>query len=356
MLSCSPTFPIDNGQTWEDAYYWDAATYIWLRLVGLFGSVIFSTPAASICFSEDVVYTDPKMFNCDMVTYYLKNYIDNGCAPEEMIDRNTRTDYAKLDKLIQLDKLDGNRKRVILEVAQNGYTYGNVADSFPAVMLTDPDMFRSLLFYYGMLTISGLRGAKMILSIPNNNVRKQYYDYLLREYRKICSIDLAKLSESFDNAALDGEWRGMMEYICKAYHDTTSIRSLIEGERNLQGFMNAYLNLNPYYLTAPEVELNHGYCDFFLMPDLKRYPSIGHSYIVELKYLSLSDSDEKAAKQWQEAVEQVKMYGQGPKVQAMVAGTTLHLLVAQVKGYDWVRLEEVPAAACTRPENTLCTS
>ena len=54
--------------------------------------------------------------------------------------------------------------------------------------------------------------------------------------------------------------------IFKAYHDTTAVRSLIEGERNLQSFMNAYLGLNPYYLTAPEVELNHGYCDFFLMP------------------------------------------------------------------------------------------
>ena len=66
----------------------------------------------------------------------------------------------------------------------------------------------------------------------------------------------------------------MMDYILQAYHDTTSVRSLIEGERNLQGFMNAYLSLNTYYLTAPEVELSHGYCDFFLMPDLTRWPMV----------------------------------------------------------------------------------
>ena len=41
-----------------------------------------------------------------------------------------------------------------------------------------------------------------------------------------------------------------------------------------------------YYLIAPEVELNHGYCDLFLMPDLIRY-DVKHSYIIELKYLSV---------------------------------------------------------------------
>ena len=32
------------------------------------------------------------------------------------------------------------------------------------------------------------------------------------------------------------------------------------------------------------LSLQSGYCDFFLMPDLKRYPMIAHSYIMELKW------------------------------------------------------------------------
>ena len=51
-------------------------------------------------------------------------------------------------------------------------------DTFPARMITDPQVFPSLLFYYGMLTIKATRGAKLILGIPNNNVRKQYDKYL----------------------------------------------------------------------------------------------------------------------------------------------------------------------------------
>ena len=293
------------------------------------------------CFSDDVIYTDPKMFNCDMVTYYLNNFIQSGRAPKEMIDRNTSMDYAKLNNLIKLDQLDGDRKGVLLEIAEKGSITGKVANSFPAAQLTDPEMFKSLLFYYGMLTFTDDYGIEQELGIPNNNVRKQYYEFLLREYQNLRPVDLSGLIRCYREAALNGNWHPMMDYILQAYHDTTSVRSLIEGERNLQGFMNAYLNLNTYYLTAPEVELNHGYCDFFLMPDLTRWPMVKHSYILELKYLSISDTEEKAEKQWAEAIKQIKQYGQGKKVQLLTSGTQLHLIVAQIQGYEKKRVEEI---------------
>lgn len=293
------------------------------------------------CFSDEVIYTDPKMFNCDMVTYYLNSFIQSGRAPKEMIDRNTSMDYAKLNNLIKLDQLDGDRKGVLLEIAEKGSITGKVANSFPAAQLTDPEMFKSLLFYYGMLTFTDDYGIEQELGIPNNNVRKQYYEFLLREYQNLHPIDLSGLIRCYREAALNGNWHPMMDYILQAYHDTTSVRSLIEGERNLQGFMNAYLNLNTYYLTAPEVELNHGYCGFFLMPDLIRWPMVKHSYILELKYLSISDTEEKAEKQWAEAIKQIKQYGQGKKVQLLTSGTQLHLIVAQIQGYEKKRVEEI---------------
>ena len=293
------------------------------------------------CFSEYANVEGHHVFNTDMVLYYLKSFLLNGEGPDDMIDPNTKTDYAKLDRVVRLDKIEGDRKGVLLEIAQNGYTYGRVKRSFPANQLTDPNMFKSLLFYYGMVTIQGMRGAQCILGIPNNNVREQYFNYLLVEYNKIHTIDLSRLTESFDDAALDGKWQPMMEHICRQYHDTTSVRSLIEGERNLQGFMNALLTLNPYYITCPEVELNHGYCDFFLMPDLSRYPDIRHSYIIELKYLPMTATDAEAEKQWNEAEEQIRGYANGKVVQQMTQNTELHLVIAQIKGYDLLKLGKV---------------
>ena len=293
------------------------------------------------CFSEYANVEGHHVFNTDMVLYYLKSFLLNGEAPDDLIDPNTRTDYAKLDRVVRLDKIEGDRKGVLLEIAQKGFTHGRVKRSFPANQLTDPNMFKSLLFYYGMVSIKGMEEGVPILGIPNNNVREQYYNYMLVEYNKIQPLKIGDLEDAFRFAAYRGQWREMMECICRQYHDTTSVRSLIEGERNLQGFMNALLTLNPYYLTCPEVELNHGYCDFFLMPDLSRYPDIRHSYIIELKYLPMTATEAEAEKQWNEAEKQIRGYAQGRVVQQMTQGTELHLVIAQIKGYDLLRLDKV---------------
>ena len=116
--------------------------------------------------------------------------------------------------------------------------------------------------------------------------------------------------------------------------------STIEGERNIQGFFTAYLSTNAYYLTAPEVELNHGYCDMFLMPDLLRY-DVKHSYILELKYLPSKDFEAKAEAQWQEAVEQIHRYAAGPRVRQFIKDTQLHCIVIQFRGWELARMEEV---------------
>lgn len=293
------------------------------------------------CFAKESLKRDPKMFNCDMVLYYLRHYITLGKSPEQMIDPNTRTDYKKMKKLIQLDKLDGNRKGVLRKITEEGQIITNLVTTFPAIEITKPEIFPSLLFYYGMLTISGTRGDRVILSIPNNNVRKQYYDFMLEEYQDHQYINLNNLRDLFDEMAYEGQWRTTLEFIAHAYKENSSVRSAIEGERNIQGFFTAYLSINAYYLIAPEVELNHGFCDLFLMPDLMRYDDVKHSYILELKYLSSKETDAKAQSQWQEAIEQIKGYAVAPKVRQLTQGTTLHCIVMQFRGWELERMEEI---------------
>lgn len=293
------------------------------------------------CFAKDSLDADPKMFNCDMVCYFLNRVIQTGKSPEDMIDPNTRTDYKKMKKLIQLDKLDGNRRGVLHQISQDGHIYATLAESFPAERMADKQNFVSLLFYYGMLTIESVYGVKLKLIIPNNNVRQQYYAYLMEEYQSIAHVDTMRLSEAYDLAALEGDWRPMVNEIARMYETTTSVRQLIEGERNLQGFMNAYLTLNPYHLTAPEMELSHGYCDFFLMPDLNRFPMVEHSYIIELKYLRQDDSEKAAESQWDEAEGQIRRYAQAPMVKVLQKNTKLHLLILQFCGYRMIRSEEI---------------
>ena len=306
------------------------------------------------CFAEEALKKKTRMFNCDMVLYYLRNYMDNGCSPRQMIDPNTRTDYGKMKKLLQFDKLDGERKGIIRKIAEEEQIVTQLYESFSAYQIPKAEIFPSLLFYYGMLTIKGIRGSKLILGIPNNNVRKQYYGYLEEEYQAKAYVDVNQLTDYYYDMAYDGKWEEGLRFMADAYAKVSSVRDGIEAERNLQGFFMAYLNLNDYYITAPELELNHGYCDFFLLPDLTHYAS-QHSYILELKVLSKKDfsaivegeftedgkSMTKAEKQWREAVEQILRYAEAPRVEALRQGTKLHLIIMQFEGWELKRMEEV---------------
>jgi hypothetical protein len=306
------------------------------------------------CFAEEALKKKTRMFNCDMVLYYLRNYMDNGCSPRQMIDPNTRTDYGKMKKLLQFDKLDGERKGIIRKIAEEEQIVTQLYESFSAYQIPKAEIFPSLLFYYGMLTIKGTRGSKLILGIPNNNVRKQYYGYLEEEYQAKAYVDVNQLTDYYYDMAYDGKWEEGLRFMADAYAKVSSVRDGIEAERNLQGFFMAYLNLNDYYITAPELELNHGYCDFFLLPDLTHYAS-QHSYILELKVLSKKDFSAivegeftedgkpmtKAKKQWREAVEQILRYAEAPRVEALRQGTKLHLIIMQFEGWELKRMEEV---------------
>lgn len=301
------------------------------------------------CFAEEALKKKTRMFNCDMVLYYLRNYMDNGCSPRQMIDPNTRTDYGKMKKLLQFDKLDGERKGIIRKIAEEEQIVTQLYESFSAYQIPKAEIFPSLLFYYGMLTIKGTRGSKLILGIPNNNVRKQYYGYLEEEYQAKAYVDVNQLTDYYYDMAYDGKWEEGLRFMADAYAKVSSVRDGIEAERNLQGFFMAYLNLNDYYITAPELELNHGYCDFFLLPDLTHYAS-QHSYILELKVLSKKDFSAivegeftedgkpmtKAEKQWREV-----RYAEAPRVEALRQGTKLHLIIMQFEGWELKRMEEV---------------
>ena len=293
------------------------------------------------CFAEECLTDNTRVFNSDMVLFYLRNYVMYKSSPKIMLDPNTKTDYNKLKNLIRLDQLDGDRKGILRKITEEGEIVSEVLPSFPAYQLVKPDVFISLLFYYGMLTIKGTNGQQLILGIPNNNVRMQYYNYLIENYSPVCDINTKELVTMFTHMAFDGNWHDALQYMCDCYKQLSSVRDSIEGERNIQGFFMAYLSLCNYYIIAPELELKHGYCVFFLLPNMTHYQS-KHCYILELKYLSKSDyTEKKAQEQWDEAVEQINGYAVAPRVEALRQGTQLHKIIIQFCGWDMMKMEEV---------------
>ena len=294
------------------------------------------------CFSVRAYESQSRVFNSDMVLFYLNHYINHGCPPSNLLDRNAGTDYDKIRRLIQLDQLDGDRRGLLHKIAEEETITQSVEESFPADQLTNPDIFPSLLFYYGMLTVKGHEGSTPILGIPNNNARKLYYNAIRLFFQQESGIRLGDLERKMAGLALRGEWRECLQYIADAYKNVSSVRDSIESERNIQGFFMAYLDLNKYYITAPELELNHGFCDFFLLPDPNNpEDKATHSYILELKVLHKKDDADKAKEQWAEAVQQINGYATAPRVEALRRDTVLHKIILQFEGGELLRMEEV---------------
>lgn len=298
------------------------------------------------CFARMALDSD-RVFNCDMTLYYLNYQIQKHRAPEDMVDKNIRTDYSKLKMLARIDhdcSQEGSRMSTIEEIAAKGEILVDLHTSFPAEKVTDIDNFRSLLYYYGLLTICGTRGDLLKMCIPNNCVREQYFGFLRDYYQKQSSIDLHYLNVMLTDLAYDGQWKPFFESIALAYRENSSVRDAMEGERNLQGFLKAYLALASYYLVEPELEMNYGYCDFFLLPDKKRYPDIGHSYILELKYAGRTTTDTELETQAEEGRRQLLQYSKDKIALQLAQDTTLHLILLQFRGWDLVKCEEI--ASC----------
>ena len=295
------------------------------------------------CFARKSL-DDDRVFNCDLTLYYLRWQVDFHRAPEEMVDKNIRTDYSKLKMLARIDRdsvQEGDRMSTIEKIAAEGDIFVDLHTSFPAERITDIDNFRSLLYYYGLLTMCGTRGDLIKMSIPNNCVREQYFGFLRDYYQKYSSIDLHYLNVMLTDMAYDGRWKPFFESVAQAYRENSAVRDAMEGERNLQGFLKAYLALASYYLVEPELEMNYGYCDFFLLPDKKRYPDVKHSYILELKYATRTATDAELEVQALEGRNQLLQYSEDKIVRCLSEGTTLHRLLLQFRGWDLVRCEEV---------------
>ena len=293
------------------------------------------------CFSSRKL--EERMFNSDMTLYFLNSYLQQQLPPEMMVDNNIRTDYNKLRHLVQIDKTFGMNASVIQQIIAEGSITAQISTSFPAEKMTDTENFKSLLFYFGMLSIQGVYQGDTVLGIPNLTVREQLYTYLTEAYQQadLFEMDMSVLSALIKGMAYRGEWEPVFLFFARELERQSAIREFIDGEVHIKGFLLAYLGLTQGYIILPEHESSKGYADFYMMPDLLHQPDIVYSYIVEVKYARRDASDADIALLKRDAAEQLKRYAADEKVLRTKGGTKLELITLVFKGWELVVLEKL---------------
>ncbi|MDQ1350258.1 MAG: hypothetical protein QG657_559 [Acidobacteriota bacterium] len=303
---------------------------------------------------------EEEVFNSVQVLYFLNEYLKNSRVPQTLIDRNVRIDYQKLRYLIIIDqkgaaaaKTNGNFSR-LKEIIENKSVQTTLKVGFPVAELTESENFFSLLFYFGLLTITGVTPTyQTILSIPNETVKRLYYDYIKETYDEtgLFSLNLDTYAKLMEGMAVEGKWQPLIEYLSERMAASMGLRDFITGEKVIQTFLNVYLGLSDLYFVHSEKETNKGFADLVLEPFLLHYPAIKYAYLVEIKYLNAASGktkktlppglEERINKLREEAESQLKRYSLDEKFQKTIGQTTLIKLVLVFSGHRLVYKGEV---------------
>ena len=275
-----------------------------------------------------------RIYNPTLSLYFLKPLQTEGSYPERMLDENLAMDRSKLRYIAELrhgeeliaEALNGEEGVLIPQLARR---FG-VADVLDAVK--DKDFMASLLYYFGILTLSGIGFlGKSILNIPNLVARSLYVERLrdvwLPTYQD--KVTIPKVAEA---VYVQGDLAPIVEFIEQRYFPILSNRDY--AFTNELAIKLAFLTLlfnDRLYMMVSEIEVNHRYADLSMIvrPDMRKYQAL--DVLLEFKYVGL-----KALKL---SGEQVRSYSMEelaalPLVQAALASAT-----EQARQYGGVLIE-----------------
>ncbi|MEM7131817.1 MAG: AAA family ATPase [Chloroflexota bacterium] len=299
------------------------------------------------------------LFNSVSVLYFLLEIKDSTRLPMYLIDDNLRIEYGKLRHLVLIDRLlnrgipdehppagkelNGNFS-ILKSLIEIGETISDVVLSFPLEGLLEPENFISQLYYFGLLTFAGELEGRPLLAIPNRTVRDLLYKYIRSALKDVdhFRIDPWQLANRLSAMAYRGDWEPFFDFLADEIQKQTSVRDYLEGEKVIQGFLLAYLNVTQFYHIWSEKDMGNGFADLYMEPFLARYPDMQYGYLIELEYITRGKFDnDRLMEKLKEAKKQLKQYGNDPRIQEMSAQVPIKKLILVYSGWELVHQEEV---------------
>jgi hypothetical protein len=302
------------------------------------------------CFSKDA---SNHLFNTDMVLYFVQRVLEQGTYPDDLVDENVKIDYGKLRHLIVLDRQFNGNFQQLAKLLETEGVQSHVVKSFPVEKLIELGNFISLLFYLGLLSYAEPQEGESYLRIPNRTVKTLMYSYLRDGYEDVdvFRLDLGHFAHLVHEMAYRGEWEPVFRLLADEVAKQTSIRDYLSGEKVIQTFLLAYLNVADYYITRSEEEMGKGYADLYLEPFFPKYPDIKSAYLIEIKYLNRKEWTEELQKaHLEEARKQLQHYAGDERVIRKTQKATLTCLVLIFCGWELKLVEEVVVERSGREE------
>ncbi len=257
---------------------------------------------------------DVRVFNPNMVLYFLDNLIKNKKYPKNMLDLNIKTDYKKLESLA----FNFKDEETIESILTDEEIEVNLVERFNLeYMYENKENFISLLFYMGMLTIKESFLGNITLKIPNIAMKEIYWEYFRRKLSETnnLSIDSIKVNRAIKEMAISGKCSLFIEYLEEFLYNLSN-RDLIKfDEKNIKIILLSIFMSN-VYIANSEYEVEEGYIDVLLSKNKAFEESIKYEWMIELKYIKEKDKStfEEIKKQ---GLKQLNGYGSSKKLSSL---------------------------------------
>ncbi len=284
-----------------------------------------------------------RVFNSDMVLYFLKYLFHTGEYPPDILDMNVRTDYTKLQMLVRLDERESTDFSQLQQLVATRQVAAPLISRFSLTELGTQNALVSLLFYMGLVTLQKKQRGQYLFQIPNYVIARLYWEYFARVLQKRgeLRLNVRELAKLIGVLAYDGELRPLVAYLWDRVMKLLSNRDLIRfDERGIKLIFLSFLSWSELYIPFSELELHGGYADVVLAPD-PRFADVPYSWIIEFKYLKAED-DRAAARETKltEGAAQVQRYMTDDRWARVTAGTEVRGAVFLViDGQEWILRE-----------------
>jgi hypothetical protein len=252
-----------------------------------------------------------RLFNPDMVLYFLKELTPPAAYPNELLDINVRTDYGRIHRLLFTPEGEARPDVVadLLAVIVDGSTAARLQASFPLDRAYEGTYFVSLLYYMGLLTLQEEEGW-FRLGIPNYAIRTLYWEAIARLVQDLHHVAMpaTRLDTAVETMARGGDMAPFLEVVFTGVLRKLSNRDLIRlDEKTMKVVLLSYLSLSEVFFAWSEVELSFGYGDLVLLPNRSR-PEAQVGFVVELKYLKTGATVDEVKARLDEADAQLRRY------------------------------------------------
>ncbi|NNG67671.1 AAA family ATPase [Caldanaerobacter subterraneus] len=253
-----------------------------------------------------------RVYNPDMVLYFLAQYKNTGGYPEYLVDDNVKTDYGRLNRLTMNEENRALLERIIKEEG----IVAEIVTKFSFDRMYDEEYFISLLFYMGLLTIKDSVYNVTKLVIPNYIIKTIFWEYFERKLKEENNIkyEIEEIAKATWQMAFQGEIKPFVEFISTNILRRLSNRDMVKfDEKYIKVILFSYLTISNVYRPISERETEEGYIDIYLERDI-RIPDVKYEWLIELKYVKKSEKD-KVEKIREEGIEQLKRYGESKGLQ-----------------------------------------